>query len=439
MRGRSRGQSMVLLAAARQSDGQPRMQTTLHLNTDCLEQMRQAPAPAQQSLPDDQTGPSNAGHHQPAAATPASRLDQSAANPEAHPSADRNEMTHEERVAAFDAKQRAFAAQNQHDFTAMTLPDSTDSLLSAHHQMQPHPQRQRQTSNSQEQKARLSASSTVRCIMPGTLLSLAQAARVEPRRSGQPLRCPAGPSALGKHRCVPLSCSGADAPMGQPLHHHKRQRTHSAPQIWHQRHQLQAMKGPSLQRSAARLLQGLHSDSRRDSHSQLHSFFARRSRELRASGCRTKRIQREPSTQPLVGLLALPQDVLLLVVCKLEHREIGALFSVCRELRATMDTAMMMHFNVQTPHQAPEGTGSEKANQLPLRPAKRVCTISEEAEASEQTSLDRPSRDAPAARALLFDDSALTGDSASEAGYADEVNSSCCGQQCEPLVPISLA
>lgn len=52
--------------------------------------------------------------------------------------------------------------------------------------------------------------------------------------------------------------------------------------------------------------------------------------------------------QPL-GLLSLPEDVLLRIVCKLQHDDIKPLFLVCRRLSRTLQDAVRFHFNYATP------------------------------------------------------------------------------------------
>ncbi|WPT16705.1 F-box protein [Picochlorum sp. SENEW3] len=49
------------------------------------------------------------------------------------------------------------------------------------------------------------------------------------------------------------------------------------------------------------------------------------------------------------GLLSLPEDVLLKVVCHLNHEEIKPLFRVCKDLRNTLREAVKFHFNYATP------------------------------------------------------------------------------------------
>lgn len=116
----------------------------------------------------------------------------------------------------------------------------------------------------------------------------------------------------------------------------------------------------------------------------------------------------------MLRLMAAPAAVQLKVICTLRHQEIGNLFGVCKELRSTvrlphshvpirsgllehpsaapqtsilplllrgvclnvasltlqMDTAMMLHFNVLTPHHD-HVSEVNSAQGLPPRPAKR--------------------------------------------------------------------
>lgn len=59
-----------------------------------------------------------------------------------------------------------------------------------------------------------------------------------------------------------------------------------------------------------------------------------------------------------------------------------------------MDTAMMVHFNIQTPHQTAAAPGAARTNfqglssPLPVRPAKRGSAEDDGAAASEQPSLE---------------------------------------------------
>lgn len=49
------------------------------------------------------------------------------------------------------------------------------------------------------------------------------------------------------------------------------------------------------------------------------------------------------------GLLSLPEDVLLKIVCHLQHDEIKPLFQVCNRLSETLHNAIRFHFNFATP------------------------------------------------------------------------------------------
>ncbi|KAL0028300.1 hypothetical protein WJX79_008293 [Trebouxia sp. C0005] len=55
-----------------------------------------------------------------------------------------------------------------------------------------------------------------------------------------------------------------------------------------------------------------------------------------------------------VGLLSLPEDVLLHIVYNLDHEDIEPLFQVCQDLRSMMHTAMLLHFSYITPHRQPD-------------------------------------------------------------------------------------
>lgn len=68
-----------------------------------------------------------------------------------------------------------------------------------------------------------------------------------------------------------------------------------------------------------------------------------------------------------VGLLSLPEDVLLKVVCYLEHDDIKPLFQVCKELGNTLRNAIKFHFNYATPTVAL----GEETMPLAKRPSKR--------------------------------------------------------------------
>lgn len=68
-----------------------------------------------------------------------------------------------------------------------------------------------------------------------------------------------------------------------------------------------------------------------------------------------------------VGLLSLPEDVLLKVVCYLEHDDIKPLFQVCKELGNTLRNAIKFHFNYATPTMAL----GEETMPMAKRPQKR--------------------------------------------------------------------
>ena len=148
-----------------------------------------------------------------------------------------------------------------------------------------------------------------------------QVARLDPWRGApakQAARPPTGPSAppkrstaavaLDEHSgCPPLlkrrrtdgsSATGA----AQPLPHPGQQRSKQ------QRH-LQHGQAPFGRGQLGLRLSA--SAGRAPVHERLHSFFSRRNRELSALGHRRRRFQREATAEPPVGLLALPEDVLV--------------------------------------------------------------------------------------------------------------------------------
>ncbi|KDD76183.1 hypothetical protein H632_c323p0, partial [Helicosporidium sp. ATCC 50920] len=73
------------------------------------------------------------------------------------------------------------------------------------------------------------------------------------------------------------------------------------------------------------------------------------------------------------GLLSLPEDVMLKIVCHLHHDEIKPLFAVCSQLRNTLREAVHLHFNFTTPYRA---SHEEVAGGLPRpdRAKKRSVT-----------------------------------------------------------------
>lgn len=76
-------------------------------------------------------------------------------------------------------------------------------------------------------------------------------------------------------------------------------------------------------------------------------------------------VPKEPGSN--VGLLSLPEDVLLKVVCYLEHDDIKPLFQVCKELGNTLRNAIKFHFNYATPTMAL----GEETMPMAKRPQKR--------------------------------------------------------------------
>jgi hypothetical protein len=50
-----------------------------------------------------------------------------------------------------------------------------------------------------------------------------------------------------------------------------------------------------------------------------------------------------------IGLLSMPEDVLLKIVCYLQHNDIKPMFLVCKQLKTTLHQAIKWHFNYATP------------------------------------------------------------------------------------------
>ncbi|EFN51261.1 hypothetical protein CHLNCDRAFT_141170 [Chlorella variabilis] len=70
------------------------------------------------------------------------------------------------------------------------------------------------------------------------------------------------------------------------------------------------------------------------------------------------------------GLLALPEDVLLKVVCFLTHDELKPLFQVCKALRTTLRNAVAYHFNYNTPSRPVEEHVPPVLGERQRRPAR---------------------------------------------------------------------
>ncbi|KAL4422835.1 hypothetical protein ABPG75_009032 [Micractinium tetrahymenae] len=98
-------------------------------------------------------------------------------------------------------------------------------------------------------------------------------------------------------------------------------------------------------------------------------IFAQRKRHLQQH--KAKAQHTEPYQQRGgEGLLALPEDVLLKVVCLLSHDELRPLFQVCKALRDTLRNAVKYHFNFSTPGRrveeaAPPALGERKERRPP--------------------------------------------------------------------------
>lgn len=300
---------MVLLAAVRQPESQLRLQELLNSNPMPATHVSQADT---QRLPVEGHTLTSGGGSGASCRPPEYENRKKLSRPTAP-----QERTHEQIVAAYEAKERAFAAQNKHDPTALTSPELKEllhpmPLSQPWLQYQTHlpPQRQRAGQRNQQQQQhskRTQSGGISRCIMPGTLHSLSQIARLEPRWSRQSLRPPTGPSAPRKRTAASAPSRPASASSGQQGQHKRQRLTALQP-----RQQLQAMVAAGLQHGNSRLIHGLRVDPTRTTvTSPLHSFFSRRSRMLRANGSRTRHFLRQPSAVPSDGLLSLPQDVLV--------------------------------------------------------------------------------------------------------------------------------
>lgn len=286
------------------------------------------------------------------------------------------------------------------------------------------------------------------------LASLVQAQRSSLRSfPPKPCRPPLGPSAppkRGRHADGGLVNGGgrtvADAAAEgvatsqhqgsgtlQQLSHHRALAQQLQPRQQQQRSRAAQPRGNHSGRLASRSL-SLQIPVADPVHLQLHSFFSRRRRRLQQLGRTPSRYQRPPQAGPRSGLLALPEDVLLKVICMLRHQEIGNLFGVCRELRATMDTAMMLHFNVLTPHHD-HVMDAGGAQGLPPRPAKREGSPAPSCGPASSADWDALPVRRTRPRALLFqDDTSECSVGGGNGGDADgEMYPS------TPLTPISIA
>ncbi|KAI3430535.1 hypothetical protein D9Q98_005128 [Chlorella vulgaris] len=98
-------------------------------------------------------------------------------------------------------------------------------------------------------------------------------------------------------------------------------------------------------------------------------IFAQRKRHLQQQKARAQ--HRGPYEERAGdGLLALPEDVLLKVVCFLAHDELKPLFRVCKALHATMHNAIFYHFNYSTPHRPTEEPAPPALGERQRRPAR---------------------------------------------------------------------
>ena len=78
-------------------------------------------------------------------------------------------------------------------------------------------------------------------------------------------------------------------------------------------------------------------------------LFAQRKKYLRRQKLLGTPQQYQQRPGEPVGLLSLPEDVLLRIVCYLRHDEIRPLFEVCHQLADTLRNAIRFHFNYATP------------------------------------------------------------------------------------------
>jgi hypothetical protein len=98
-------------------------------------------------------------------------------------------------------------------------------------------------------------------------------------------------------------------------------------------------------------------------------IFKQRRQHLQQQKSRARHT--EPYQQrPGEGLLSLPEDVLLKVVCLLTHEELKPLFQVCKALRTTLHNAVAFHFNFSTPSRHIEETAPPALGERQKRPAR---------------------------------------------------------------------
>mmetsp|Transcript_46296 Transcript_46296/g.148250 ORF Transcript_46296/g.148250 Transcript_46296/m.148250 type:complete len:289 (+) Transcript_46296:142-1008(+) len=110
----------------------------------------------------------------------------------------------------------------------------------------------------------------------------------------------------------------------------------------------------------------------------LTSIFSQRKRRLQRALLKL-RVPRTPATpgDRDEGLVALPTDLLMRVVCTLKHCELPPLFTVCKRLHDAATAAMALHFNFLTP-----ARGKQDGEPLPwdpLSPAAVAANVDEEA------------------------------------------------------------
>jgi hypothetical protein len=309
---------MVLLAAMREADAQPDSREPLTASSFPTKDKFDAGAhhPCSKKPPSRQSVPVRPEHVSRAPDAPlatSNRLCQPTSHRKSIRHLAAEEMTHEQILAAYEAKQEAFAAHHRHDHAALTSPELRE-LLPPLQLMQPWLQYQTQLPVHRQPSERLNSAlhstraltkSGPRCIMPGVLHQLAQEARLD-LRLGSTLRPPSGSTAPRKR-----STASAQAAKYKKMQqdHLKRQRVTAVHMPLNCR---QALVAAGKHQGPSQLLHGLRClPSRAVDTSPMHSFFSRRSRELRAKGSHSRALPREPSTAPSVGLLALPQEVLV--------------------------------------------------------------------------------------------------------------------------------
>lgn len=101
-------------------------------------------------------------------------------------------------------------------------------------------------------------------------------------------------------------------------------------------------------------------------------LFAQRKKFLQNNKLKGTKQPYRLNEQLPVGLLSLPEDVLLKIVCYLRHNEIWPLFQACKQLNNTLKTAVHFHFNYATPYRTGEECGPPQPR--PERIRKRAVT-----------------------------------------------------------------